>query len=203
MVVVLICDIRNFSGITNKMNPSDVAVMLNNYFDHRVKPIQKNGGIVDKFTGDAVMAVFGLMDNKSNPCLQAVNAAIDMRKALRISNDNSLLMQCPSLDNGIGIHYGEIIASYLGSSERLELTIIGTTVDTTARLESKAGKPDPPIIISRPVALAVKNEFGVESLGEEELKGVGKQMLYTVKTRKIKKPDNQGVASVNDKYTVL
>ena len=191
MVAVLMCDIRNFSGITNKMNPSDVAIMLNNYFDHMVKAIQKNGGIVDKFIGDAVMAVFGLMDDKSNPCLQAVNAAIDMRKALRASNDKSRLMQCPSLDNGIGIHYGEVIASYLGSSERLEFTVIGATVNTAARLESKARKPNPPIIISRPVALAVKNEFGVSSLGEEELKGVGKQMLYTVKTRKIKKPGNQ------------
>ncbi|MDX9802216.1 MAG: adenylate/guanylate cyclase domain-containing protein [Spirochaetia bacterium] len=186
-VAVLMCDIRNFSGITNKMNPSDVALMLNNYFDHMVAAIRKHGGIVDKFIGDAVMAVFGLMEDKQNPSIQAVNAAIEMRSALRKSNEKSRLMQCPSLDNGIGIHYGEVIASYLGSSERLEFTVIGATVNTAARLESKARKPNPPIIISKPVALAVQKEFGIAELGEEELKGVGKQKLYTVKTRKVRK----------------
>jgi adenylate cyclase len=186
-VAVLMCDIRNFSQISEKMDPSDVASMLNNYFDHMVSAVQRHGGIVDKFIGDAVMAVFGILDDEGNPSVQAVNAALDMRQELKKANIMSLEMGCPSLNNGIGIHYGEVIASYLGSSDRLEFTVIGSTVNTAARLESQAKKPNPPVIISSAVVSEIKNHFGVEEIGEADLKGIGRQKLYTVKTRKMRK----------------
>ena len=184
-VAVLMCDIRNFSAISEKMDPPDVASMLNNYFDHMVKAVQKHGGIVDKFIGDAVMAVFGLLEEDNNPSVSAVNAALEMRNALKKSNMVSVKTGSPALNNGIGIHFGEVIASYLGSSDRLEFTVIGSTVNTAARLESQAKKPNPPLIISSAVAEKIKNRFGVAEVGEADLKGIGIQKLYTVRTRKI------------------
>jgi len=186
-VAVLMCDIRNFSVISKKIDPSTVAVMLNNYFDHMVSAVQKHGGIVDKFIGDAVMAVFGLVDDGENPAVNAVNAAIEMRSALKKSNDKGRELGCPSINNGIGIHYGEVIASYLGSSDRLEFTVVGSTVNIAARLESHARKPNPPVILSRAAALKVKDFFGTAEVGEAELKGIGRQKLYTVRSRKVQK----------------
>jgi len=186
-VAVLMCDIRNFSGIADKMDPSVVTAMLNNYFDFMVSAVKKNNGIIDKFIGDAVMAVFGLLNESINPTLNAVNAAIDMRAALREANAAALKLGYPVLDNGIGIHYGEVIASYLGSTDRLEFTIIGTTVNMAARLEGQARKPNPPLILSRAAADMIRNEFGVIEVGTADLKGIGVQKLYSVKTKKVYK----------------
>ncbi len=179
-VAVLMCDIRNFSSISDTMDPTDVAQMLNNYFDHMVHAIEANGGLVDKFIGDAIMAVFGLLDTEHNHALQAANAAIAMRSALKDANHQNQEQGLPILEHGIGIHYGEIIASYLGSSRRLEFTVIGSTVNIAARLESQAKKPNPPIIISEAMAHQIKHHHGILSGGSVELKGVGKQRLFSI-----------------------
>ncbi len=183
-VAVLMCDIRNFSSISEKLDPSIVTAMLNNYFDHMVAAIRKHGGIVDKFIGDAVMAVFGLLEDDENPTASAVEAALEMRSALRAANLAGRERGYPAINNGIGIHYGDVIASYLGSTDRIEFTVIGSTVNTAARLEAHAKKPNPPIIISKRAAVEIKGYFGVSEVGEGELKGIGVQKLYTIRSRK-------------------
>ncbi len=130
------------------------------------------------------MAVFGLLEEDENPASDAVEAALEMRKALNLSNIKGKEQGWPSLNNGIGIHFGDVIASYLGSSNRLEFTVIGSTVNTAARLESQAKSPNPPVILSRAAAVKVQKIFGVSEIGEADLKGIGRQKLYTVKTRK-------------------
>ena len=186
-VAVLMCDIRNFTSISGKMDPGDTVSMLNNYFDHMVLAVQKHGGIVDKFIGDAVMGVFGLLEGDENPSIQAVEAALEMRKELKEVNSKNRESGLSPLNNGIGIHFGEVIASYLGSSERLEFTVIGTTVNTAARLESQARKPNPPLIFSKRVASEIQTRFVIAEAGEADLKGIGKEKLYTVRGRKIYK----------------
>ena len=180
-VAVLMCDIRNFSGTSESMDPSDVARMLNTYFDHMVEAIETHGGLVDKFIGDAVMAVFGLLDDDDNPAEHAVRAALAMRTALDAANRENQEAGLPQLNNGIGIHYGEVIASYLGSSSRLEFTVIGSTVNIATRLESLARAPNPPLIISAEVAKRVKGAFKVFGGATAKLKGVGEHKVYSVK----------------------
>ncbi|MDC7222755.1 MAG: adenylate/guanylate cyclase domain-containing protein [Spirochaetales bacterium] len=179
-VAVLMCDIRNFSGLSETMLPSDIAEMLNRYFDHMVGAIRREGGVVDKFIGDAVMAVFGLISEEQDPCYSAVRAALEMRKELKLFNEEQKKEGKHILNNGIGIHYGEVVASFLGSSERLEYTVIGPTVNMAARLESQARSPQPPIIYSHAVAEKIKTRSESVYLGEENLKGVGPQKLYSL-----------------------
>ena len=180
-VAVLMCDLRNFSGISESMDPSDVARMLNTYFDHMVKAIESHGGLVDKFIGDAVMAVFGLLDDEEYPAHSAVRAALEIRTALEAANRENQAQGLPQLDNGIGIHFGEVIASYLGSSNRLEFTVIGSTVNIAARLEALAKPPNPPVIISEDVADRIKDSYTVFGGKLTKLKGVGEKKVYSIK----------------------
>lgn len=180
-VAVLMCDLRNFSGISETMDPSDVARMLNTYFDHVVKAIEAHGGMVDKFIGDAVMAVFGLLEEEEHPARAAVRAAVEIRSALEAANAENQARGLPRLDNGIGIHYGDVIASYLGSSNRLEFTVVGSTVNIAARLESLAKSPNPPLIISEDVADIVKDSFTVFGGKLTTLKGVGEKKVYSIR----------------------
>jgi adenylate cyclase len=182
-VAVLMCDIRNFSVMSESMSPSEVAEMLNGYFDHMVQAIRKHHGVVDKFIGDAVMAVFGLTSDDKNPSLNAIKAAVEIRKELKLFNQERKDAGKSTLNNGIGIHFGEVVASFLGSSERLEFTVVGSTVNVAARLESEAKKPHPPILFSQSVAEKIKKTVAVIDLGSKELKGVGEQQLFTLKTK--------------------
>ncbi|HKK48175.1 MAG TPA: adenylate/guanylate cyclase domain-containing protein [Alkalispirochaeta sp.] len=180
-VAVLMCDLRDFSGTSESMDPSDVARMLNTYFDHMVTAIEAHGGMVDKFIGDAVMAVFGLLDDEEHPAKSAVRAALEIRTALGAANQENQAQGLPHLENGIGIHYGEVIASYLGSSSRLEFTVIGSTVNIAARLESLAKSPNPPLIISEDVADQIKDSYAVFGGKTAQLKGVGEKKIYSIK----------------------
>jgi adenylate cyclase len=183
MVAVLMCDIRNFSSLSETMEPSEIALMLNEYFDHMVGAIRSCGGVVDKFIGDAIMAVFGLTGDDPNPSLSAVKAAVTIRKELKLFNVKRRESGKPPLDNGVGVHFGEVVASFLGSSERLEYTVIGSTVNVATRLESQAKKPNPPIIFSQAVVDNVKNRVNCVKIGSEELKGVGIQSLFSLKSK--------------------
>lgn len=180
-VAVLMCDIRGFSTTSESMDPSDVTRMLNTYFDHMVHAIEAHGGLVDKFIGDAVMAVFGLLDDEQNASERAVRAALEMRSALQTANEENAAQGLPLLNNGIGIHHGEVIASFLGSSKRLEFTVIGSTVNTAARLESLAKPPNPPLIISEDVATRIKGVYSVVGGQSVNLKGVGTKKVYSIK----------------------
>lgn len=183
-VAILMCDIRSFTTMGEKLPPSEMVEMLNDYFDHMVKAIRKHGGIVDKFIGDAVMAVFGLVDDGKSPQLQSVRAAVEMRKELEIFNRERRDAGKETINNGIGIHFGEVVASFLGSSERLEFTVIGSTVNIAARLEAQARTPNPPIIFSREIAVAINKNARLLKVGEAELKGVGKKDIYSIKRKK-------------------
>lgn len=134
-VVVLFSDIRSFTNLSEQSKPEELVMTLNDYFDHMVKAITANQGIVDKFIGDAVMAVFGGLIKLDNPCDAALNAAIQMRGELAIINKSLAEKNFPNLENGIGLHYGEVIQGTIGSLDRKEFTVIGDTVNTAARVE--------------------------------------------------------------------
>ena len=178
-VAVLMSDIRSFTPLAENMEPEQLVELLNGYFAEMVTAIQNHNGMVDKFIGDAVMAVFGLESESDDQqiCENAVQAAQEMRHRLELYNKTVEAKFGTQLDNGIGIHYGEVVAGYMGSKERLEFTVMGTTVNMAARIEGVCKAPLPAIIFSESVA---DNISCSRSLGQFELKGLSQPVaLYS------------------------
>ena len=146
--VLLYCDIRNFTTLSEKNDPTDVVAMLNYYYEMWHKTVKQHGGIINKFIGDALLSFFSHTNNLSTNTSQAVTSAIIMVQSLTTINDSLAKQGLPMLDGiGIGIHVGEVILGDIGG-ERKDYTLIGDTVNITARLENLCKEYQTPIIIS-------------------------------------------------------
>jgi len=184
-VVILFSDLRDFTPLSESLPPERLIDVLNGYFSEMVGAIRDHGGMVDKFIGDAVLAVFGLTNgpSKEESALAAVRAAMEMHKRLAIYNER-LRAEGIELKSGIGIHAGDVVAGYLGSTERLEFTVIGHNVNVAARIESHAKAPKPPLLFSGEIAKRIGTALNVKEAGSAALKGVGDEMmLFTVSER--------------------
>lgn len=135
-VTVMFCDIRGFTQLSERMEPAAVVRLLNRYFQAMAGCIAENRGIINKYIGDAVMAVFGAPVKSSTHASDAYSAARSMRRALSRLNEEFCAEQLPELKFGIGLHTGPALAGCLGSEDRREYTVIGDTVNTASRIES-------------------------------------------------------------------
>ncbi|MSR84647.1 MAG: adenylate/guanylate cyclase domain-containing protein [Candidatus Latescibacteria bacterium] len=171
-VAILFTDLRNFTPLSERCTPHEVVEILNQYFSLVVHEIHRCGGEVDKFIGDAAMAVFGL-GGGANPCQDALEAALAIRRILEVINRELAARQLPAVDNGIGLHYGQVIAGNVGSPERLEYTVIGDAVNVAARLEGLTRSLPSPLALSAEVYIKVNEQAraGLIHLGEHALKG--------------------------------
>ena len=134
VATILFADIRSFTRISEGMPPEDVITMLNEYFDAMVNIVFKHHGTLDKFIGDELMAVFGLVEDKSLSSLDALHCAIEMHqvtKRLMLRRSRAAL---PVFDIGIGINTGKVVIGNLGSKNRMDYTVIGDTVNVASRL---------------------------------------------------------------------
>lgn len=180
-VAVLISDLRDFTPLSEVLEPEVLTELLNRYFGEMVQAITANGGMVDKFMGDAVMAVFGLSDDGRNSAADAIATALEMRSRLGRFNQTQQASRGPLLNNGIGMHFGEVVAGYIGSTDRLEFTVIGPPVNLAARIENEARQPNPPILFSAALAGRAGGAAGARKVGAFRPKGVsGEVELYTV-----------------------
>ena len=172
-VAILFSDLRGFTTFSEKLTPQELVERLNEYFDVMVGAIRRNGGRVDKFIGDAVMAVFGGLMPLVNPSESAVAAAIDMRRALAELNARWKVQGRTPIDNGIGIHVGEVLQGPIGSKDRKEFAVIGDVVNTASRLESATKELGQAIVVSSDVyaELLPPRQAGAIDLGEVKLKG--------------------------------
>lgn len=170
-VAVLMSDIRGFTSFAENMDPEELVILLNGYFSEMVTAIQNNGGMIDKFIGDAVMAVFGLGEesNEEVICQQAVSAAQEMQSRLLRYNETMKSSLHDDITNGIGIHFGEVVAGYIGSEERLEFTVMGNTVNMAARVEGQCKSPNPAVMFTQEVAQHIKE---AEFIMAADLKGL-------------------------------
>ncbi|MBF0137951.1 MAG: HAMP domain-containing protein [Magnetococcus sp. DMHC-1] len=177
-VTILMADLRDFTPRAERMDPEALTLLLNGYFTAMVKAIQAHGGMVDKFIGDAIMAVFGLDVSDRDHTVAALAAALDMRKNLLQFNRER---PDDPVNNGIGIHRGEVVAGYFGTPDRLEFTVVGHAVNLAARIESQAKSPHPPLLFSALVADRVRHLYPVREVTTASLKGVSEEVvLYTV-----------------------
>jgi adenylate cyclase len=147
---VLFSDIRNFTSMSEKMTPSEVINFLNKYFSFIAEPILKNGGVINKFIGDAVMVIFSPVFGNTDYCNIAVKTAIQMKMQLKLFNET--YPEYNQVRFGIGIHTGNLVAGNVGVKERLEYTVLGDTVNIASRLESQTKILGENIILSKSVA---------------------------------------------------
>ncbi|PZV15113.1 MAG: adenylate/guanylate cyclase domain-containing protein [Pseudanabaena sp.] len=179
-VTVLFTDMRNFSTAAEAQAPGETLNWLNNYLGTIANEVLAHGGMVDKYIGDAVMAVFGVPIPHGNEAertcdaQRAVDAALAIAHKLAEMNDIWVAEGLPPVTTGIGINSGIVIAGSLGSSERLEYSVLGDTVNIAARLESFNKEVDGGphhILISEDTHQRLENNFQTEFVGKYALKG--------------------------------
>lgn len=173
-LTILFCDLRGFTSLSEKQAPEEVVDLLNEWFSEATRAIQKHGGIVDKFIGDAVMALFGVNSHHAETPVDAVQAALGMRSALQSMNQRNAVLGITELSIGIGIATGDAVVGFMGSHLRHAYTAIGDPVNIAARLESETRNFDNcDIIIDQASreSLDSTTEITIEPLGNLLLKG--------------------------------
>ena len=134
-VTLLFADIKAFSKITECMDAEEVVTLLNQFFGRMVAILKKHNGALDKFVGDQLMAVFGLVPGVGNPARDAIQAAIEMQSALDQWMAERAAQQLITFRVGIGINTGSAIVGNVGTESRMDYTVIGDCVNLAARLE--------------------------------------------------------------------
>jgi len=168
-VSVMFADIRGFTPMSENMGPEQVVEILNEYFTRVTDVIFDYGGTLDKYIGDAVMAVFGAPISKGNDAANSVNAAIQIQRLLIELNRDAAARKWPELRVGIGINTGIVTAGNIGSPRRIDYTVIGDTVNTASRLMSNAAGGQ--ILISQSTAGALGESFDLQRLPPLMVKG--------------------------------
>ncbi|MCX5792278.1 MAG: adenylate/guanylate cyclase domain-containing protein [Elusimicrobia bacterium] len=180
---VMFCDIRNFTPLSEPLSATAVVEFLNNYFRYITPPITAHNGVISKFMGDAVMAVFTPQLGSKDYAADAVRAAAGMRAAL--AEFNAAGKAPEPVNFGIGVHSGRLVAGNIGTFSRLEYTFIGDTVNTASRLQSKTKDFGTDIIVSAAALEKAREALGgqlaFEPLGRTVLKGRTEQVeIYKV-----------------------
>lgn len=171
-IAVLFVDIRGFTTMSESLKPEEVVEILNEYLGLTTQAIFDNGGTLDKFVGDATMAVFNAPFDLDDYIFRAVATAWDMQAGADRIAEKFCERYGKSVSFGIGVNCGNAVVGNIGCDFRMDYTAIGDTVNTAARLESNA-KPGQ-ILISREVYEAVKDRVAVTPIGEIPLKGKSK-----------------------------
>jgi adenylate cyclase len=168
---ILFSDIRGFTATSERMEAKQVVALLNEYFTEMVDVVMREGGVVDKYIGDAIMAVFGAPVPKPGAAVSAVRAAVGMRQALVALNAKLTARGEKPIETGIGIQTGEVVAGNIGSEKRMEYTVIGDTVNLASRLESATKELGVSILIGQDTYDLVKDHFNLRPVKEITVKG--------------------------------
>ncbi len=171
-VAVLFCDIRNFTSISEQSSAEEVVTMLNEYFSRMIEPIFYYEGTLDKYIGDAIMAVFGAPVAHENDGERSILAALGMRRALKDFNHYRLHHHgLPPIEIGIGITKGDAICGNIGGELRMDYTVIGDTVNIASRLEGLTKNHECKILVNHEIYLEVKDTIHCIDLGYAQVKG--------------------------------
>jgi serine/threonine protein kinase/class 3 adenylate cyclase len=171
-VAVLFCDLRGFGAFSQTGGAAEVLDRLNQYFDSMAAAIAAHGGTIDKFIGDAVLAVFGGTIPLVSPAEAALDAALAMHRALHALNQGWISAGLAPLDHSTGLEFGEVLYGSVGSRDHKAITVLGDVVNSATVLERETRKLGVPILISEALAVALPPErrAALTPLGEIELR---------------------------------
>jgi adenylate cyclase len=176
---VLFADIRGFTTLSEQLPPSELIQLLNAYLSRMSRVIEERKGVIDKYIGDEVMAIFGAPLASSDHALRAVMAAVDMLKELQ--QFNAAEGRNAPLRIGIGIATGPVIVGNVGSPQRLNYTVLGDTVNLASRLQGLTKEYGVPLLISGTTYGQVATRFSCRLLGKSAVRGRQEEtLLYTV-----------------------
>lgn len=168
-VSIMFADIRGFTHFSERTEPERVVEVLNEYFTRVTDVILDHGGMIDKYIGDAVMAVFGVPIAKENDAAKAVRSALQIQRLVAEMNRDAAARGWPELAVGIGINTGTATAGNIGSPRRLDYTVVGDAVNIASRLMDDAAGGQ--VLISQPTADELGPEFRLRKLRARRVRG--------------------------------
>ena len=173
-VAVLFSDLRGFTTYGERLEPERLIDELNAYLDAMVEVIRDEGGVVDKYIGDAIMVVFGIPKSRADDATRAVRCARRMQESLAAHNLDRQRRGLIALRHGIGVHYGAVVAGNVGTDDRLQYTVVGDVVNTASRLEGTTKDLRETVLISLDTIQATglsAEALGLKPAGEVPLRG--------------------------------
>ena len=171
VVTVLFTDLRGSTALADTLEPEEVVGIVNVYLRAMARAVVDRGGIIDKFTGDGVMAIFGAMGDATSGPPAAAGAALDMRASIASMNSERAAAGLRTLQFGVGMHVGTVTLGAVGLPERSDYTAMGDTVNTAARMESLCKELAVDVVLSGEVAAALDGAFTLRPLGDAVVKG--------------------------------
>lgn len=198
---VLFSDLKGFTTVSEELAPRTLMDWLNEYMEAMAHIVIEHGGVINKYIGDSIMAIFGVPVPRTNDseidrdAINAVNCALSMSDKLNILNKNWKEKGLPVTKMRIGIYTGQLVAGSFGSAERMEYTVIGDTVNVASRLESFdkdfEGKPgsDCRILVGNETLRRLGDGYSTEAVGAVSLKGKEEKVIIYLVTGHIKNND--------------
>ena len=168
---VLFADIRGFTTMSENLSPRDVVNMLNEIFTELFEAVAQHDGVLDKYIGDAVMAVFGAPLSRGEDAINAVRAALKMQEMIASINLHRLARGEPGVRLGVGVATGEVVAGTIGSPKRMDYTVIGDSVNLAARLQDLTKTYGEDVIIDQATAAAVGGTVALREIGTVVVRG--------------------------------
>ncbi|MCA1949379.1 MAG: adenylate/guanylate cyclase domain-containing protein [Treponema sp.] len=188
-VSILFSDIRSFTTISEKMAPDALVNALNRYFSIMVDVIVARNGMVDKYIGDAIMAVFGAPVSHGHDAMDSVLAGLEMTEALTVFNDEQKRLGGPEFKIGVGINYGIVTVGNIGCDKKMNYTVIGDTVNLASRLEGLTKHYHQPILFSDYVYEHIKGKIPCRMVDKVAVKGKTQGVPILTARREISKTE--------------
>lgn len=181
IATILFVDIRNFTQISEKLSPSEVSLILNEYFSEIEPIISKHNGVINKYMGDGLLAVFSQNLKPDEQALNAVKCGIEILNTAKHLKEKLLSEGKPMINIGIGVNTGEVFEGNIGSEKYLEYTVIGDSVNLAFRIESFNHTLKTQFLISEYTYEYVKDSVDVVKLSQVNIKGKSKPIdIYEI-----------------------
>jgi len=179
-VAILMSDIRGFTALSETLSPEVILSILNQYFSHMIRIIQKHNGIIVDFFGDGILVFFEpLSDSLKDTIHNCITCASDMQNEMQSFNHEMKTRNLPELNMGIGVNTGPVIVGNIGSKTRAKYGIVGSAVNITSRIQAKAKGNE--IVISESVYKHMEDFLTIQRSFETNLKGVDSALnLYVI-----------------------
>jgi adenylate cyclase len=173
---VLFADIRDFTGLAERLAPERLVRLLNRYFTAMTEVVQAEDGMVDKFLGDGLLAVFGAPLPQPDHAARACRAALAMQAAVEALNREWAAEGLPEIRVGVGVNTGRMVIGNMGSEQRFDYTVVGDEVNVAARLEAASKEAGAPILVSAATLAAAGPGFRARRLPDVALRGHSAQV---------------------------